>query len=166
MIGHRDYYERLSDFVIDEALPYDVLPVVYVLYGDRAYGDINPYAPYHFVGIHLFDTQEYLQAPALREREDIVLNFYDTDLKKVHDVKNAHLVLESYEWSKFVDLISFGHNKAVSILHNPIVHEDRIFQTICPHLIKYWQDLKMMRCSIQDLKKADKIIVDHRRSLT
>jgi len=157
MPAHQSYEEQLADFIIDQALPHDVIPLIYVLEPHK-----DPLEPYIYKGIHLVETNEMLRTPFLREpNRTHIKHFYTRNLESVNKYReDIVLYLESVEWTSFLEDIYHNEEETLleTILFNTIIHQDDSFNSIKSYLIHYQQT-----SSEESLKKADNIIVDFRR---
>jgi hypothetical protein len=106
---HKDYNEKLMDFIIEEALPYEVLPIAYVEAGWRVFDPkhlCSAIEPYEFVGLHLADTNDVLTFEEFRpDHCRYIRKFYDINLEETEVAEKIYLKLYSFEWWEFLTMM-------------------------------------------------------------
>ena len=114
--------EEISDFVVDEIYPYQVMPLSCVLSGSRIYGLATEDSDYDYLGIHLCNSWECLEHPNYRQDFQVIRKKYSAELKPTVGEEKSHISLDSFEMWKFIDLIVKGAFTAYELLYLPEIH--------------------------------------------
>lgn len=123
---HNAQEEHISEFLINEGFPIDVIPVTCVLSGSRAYNLALEDSDRDYLGLHLMDTWQCLEHPDFRQKLQVVRKRFQFDqhgeLQDVPEgVRGSDVSLDSFEAWKFVTLLLKGSFVTYEIMYLPSV---------------------------------------------
>lgn len=145
MRARRNYDERIADFVINDALPHEFLPLIYVMTGDRAYNYFNGDSPYEYVGIHLLDTHDILAYPGKNPPYlKIYERYYNNDLDEMPSEDDKpydfpRVCVASREWWRWLSEVtnnSGPFSDVFDVVFLPQIHEVPIVRAIHPWMLR------------------------------
>lgn len=133
------YDDKLADFVINEAMPYEIVPIACVATGLRPYGYFDASTPYAYTGIHLVGTPELLTYRLLQTMDHFVyVRYFDNDLLPYYHEEGSRVRIWSREWSSFLDALTSPiptDPYLLDVIFLPSIHEVPIMSNIHPYLL-------------------------------
>lgn len=115
---------EITEFIINEGFPSNVIPVVCILSGSRGYGINLENSNRDYLGIHFMDTWECLEHPTFRSTPLVIKRQYTNELEEMKPgTKGGDISLDSFEMWKFIDLLLKGSTVAYELLHMPQIHQ-------------------------------------------
>lgn len=123
----RDDKDR-AEFIINEAYDIDdIIPLVCILSGSRAYGNAKEESDYDYIGIHVVDTWNLLEHPNFTNTYQVIKRKYNSNGREYDSNEkdcNRGVNLISFELWKFISLYLKGDHKAFQLLYMPVIHEN------------------------------------------
>jgi hypothetical protein len=140
MSHHNEYKDQLVDFIVNDGMPKDAIPLLYVEVGPRTSGVFDPSAPYEFMGVHLMGTREVFQYPGLRQGRSF-LQDYTAEYKKTQDPEKTRFSIYSLEWWDFLERLCYDWQSSgfmapiYDLLFMPQQYEEKVMSLVYPGLL-------------------------------
>jgi predicted nucleotidyltransferase len=117
--------EERAEFLINDGIPIEVVPVTCVLSGSRAYNLNTDDSDHDYLGLHFMDTWECLEHPDFRRSMQVIrkrFHYVNGEIAQVPEgVKGSDISLDTFEMWKFVTLLLKGSFVTYEMMYLPTV---------------------------------------------